>query len=761
MAERFRAAMETVSDAFYAVDREWRLVVFNGAAEAYFGFGADAVLGKSLWELFPQGKGTAFGDALERAMDAREASSLLTESALTRGKSIQVRIAPWDDGVCVAIDDITERDAAQRRLRESEERLRLATEGAGVGAYELDLTKGDGFWSASAFKLLGLEPTEDLRGNFAAWRSALHPEDLERVEREHNEAAAVGGSWRSEYRVVRRDTGETRWLSTFGQFIAKPHGGVRSIGVALDITERKLAELVGEARADAFEYELERAIASRAADLQESEARLRAIFDTSHMYQGLLSPDGAILYVNERALRDVDVGLNDVVGQTFWGAPWFAATAGAPETIRSAIEQARGGDVVTPALIIELPAGKRHFEFAIRPVRNEAGGTVHILAEAIDITARVEAEEALRQSQKLEAMGQLTGGVAHDFNNLLMIVSGGLNMLERKEDPARREMLVARMREAVERGAKLTQQLLAFSRKHDLAPETIDFGAQVRQMRELLDRSLGGQVRVALDIASDLKPIYVDPNGLQQALLNLAVNARDAMPDGGIITIRAFNGAPDDPRAARVSIAVADTGVGMSADTIARIFEPFFTTKDVGKGSGLGLAQVHGFAQQSGGRVEVRSTPAQGTTMTLVLPVSQAPLASAPAYAADRNTRPTTPAGHALLVEDDNDVAVFSEELLSELGWRITRAASGEEALRVLQAGRFDLVFSDVMMPGGMNGLELARHIREREPKLPILLTSGYAPVAAEVARAGLSLLAKPYTIEALARAISEVRTER
>jgi CheY-like chemotaxis protein len=269
-------------------------------------------------------------------------------------------------------------------------------------------------------------------------------------------------------------------------------------------------------------------------------------------------------------------------------------------------------------------------------------------------------------------------------------------------------------------------------------------------------------VRVALDIAPNLKPIYVDPNGLQQALLNLAVNARDAMPEGGIITIKATNGTAEDIHAPQVSISVIDTGIGMSPDVIGRIFEPFFTTKDVGKGSGLGLAQVHGFAQQSDGRVDVRSAPGKGAAMTLVLPRSESAPAAAPARMRSSAVA-APPAGRVLLVEDDDDVAVLAEEMLSELGWRVTRVASGEQALDVTgRRSDFDLVFSDVMMPGGMNGLELAGRIRAQLPSVPILLTSGYAaPVAQDVARAGLPLLAKPFTIDALARAINDVSAAR
>jgi PAS domain S-box-containing protein len=380
---------------------------------------------------------------------------------------------------------------------------------------------------------------------------------------------------------------------------------------------------------------------------------------------------------------------------------------------------------------------------------------------AIALEEQAKAEEGLRQAQKLEALGQLTGGVAHDFNNLLMIVQAGLNLLERSDEQSRRDMLTARMREAVTRGANLTSQLLAFSRRQELSPEPVDFADLLSGMADLLDRSLGADVEVKLDMAEDLAPIFVDPNALQLAILNLAVNARDAMPKGGAVQIRAANGALEDPRAPSVSISVVDAGEGISPHIMSRIFEPFFTTKEIGKGSGLGLAQVHGFAQQSGGRVEVKSEMGSGTTVTLILPQSKAsarpPLKPAMAF---RAARATGEAGRVLLVEDDNEVAAVTGEMLEHLGWRVNRVASAEAALVALTHSReIDLMLSDVMMPGGLNGVELAREVRRRRPHLPIILASGYSEgVRREAERAGVPLLPKPFNLDTLAAVIEVTR---
>ena len=380
------------------------------------------------------------------------------------------------------------------------------------------------------------------------------------------------------------------------------------------------------------------------------------------------------------------------------------------------------------------------------------------LTERLRDQARVaEAERLLRQSQKLDAIGQLTGGVAHDFNNLLMVIAGGLSLLERPGDAQRRLRVIAQMRQATERGASLSRKLLAFSRRQPLNPEPVDLHRQIDGMRELLDRTLRGDVEVRTELADDLWPIKVDPAEWELVVLNLCVNARDAMPDGGVITIGARN-APQVRQGGVtgdfVVVSVCDTGTGMSADVLTHIFEPFFTTKEIGKGTGLGLPQVYGFTQQSGGTITVTSVVGEGTTVTMLLPRT----AGSPAEPAPR--RADNPARHnggsILLVEDNDEVAMLVTEMLRELGYRVTRAASAQGALGALADGReIDLVLSDIMMPGPMNGMELAREVLRRRPGAPILLTTGYAGTAVlEAEVAGIDILCKPYAIEALDAAL-------
>lgn len=383
----------------------------------------------------------------------------------------------------------------------------------------------------------------------------------------------------------------------------------------------------------------------------------------------------------------------------------------------------------------------------------------------VEMDERARVEDTLRQAQKIEAIGQLTGGVAHDFNNLLMVISGGLDMLDRQTDPARRRRLMDGMIQAAQRGASLTRQLLAFSRKQKLRPEPIDIAVEIGAMRELLDRSLRGDVQVRFDFPDALWPVEVDPGELELAILNLAVNARDAMPKGGVITLRGENLPGLDEGEIRgdyVRLSVIDTGTGMSPEVLARVFEPFFTTKDVGKGSGLGLPQVHGFVMQSHGAVRITSTLGQGSTIALYLPRSRnRPSRDRHLVDLGRARPPKHVHGRILLVEDDEEVAALVGQMLGQLGYHVTWAASAAAALGALADGRaVDVILSDIMMPGGMNGVELAREIQRRRSDIPVLLTSGYAEAAApEADVAGVQILRKPYSIDELAAALNAAKS--
>ena len=390
------------------------------------------------------------------------------------------------------------------------------------------------------------------------------------------------------------------------------------------------------------------------------------------------------------------------------------------------------------------------------------------------IAERERVEGVLRQAQKMEAMGQLTGGIAHDFNNLLQVIMGNLEVLQRRKlvtsDDATR--MIASARRGAERAATLTQRLLAFARRQPLDPKPFDVNKLVNGMSELLHRTLGEAIRIVTVQAGGIWRVHADANQLENALLNLAVNARDAMDSGGKLTIETANVLLDEryadaneiPAGQYVMIAVSDTGQGMTDEVAAKAFEPFFTTKDVGKGSGLGLSQVYGFIKQSGGHAKIYSEPGQGTTIKLYLPrFAQGDDTEAAAPS------PASPQGQAdrliLVVEDDEDVRAHGVAMLKELGYAVIEAADGAEALRALEANReVRLLFTDVGLPGRLNGRQLADEARRRNPTLEVLFTTGYARNAiVHHGRLdpGVDLITKPFTFAALASKVHAIFERR
>ena len=442
--------------------------------------------------------------------------------------------------------------------------------------------------------------------------------------------------------------------------------------------------------------------------------------------------------------------------------------------IRAVWDRALAGEEFTHTEQFGDPVrDRRTYEMRFNSLRDRNGQVVGAYQFVYDVTERLQdherlkkAENALRHAQQLESLGQLTGGVAHDFNNLLAVFANGLQLLERKNvGEAQRQRVFEGMRRAVARGSGLTHHLLAFTRRRPFNSASINLSAQLDGMHEILERSLGGDVHVEMKIDPHLWPVEVDVGEFELAMLNLCVNARDAMVGGSTICVTAKNrriAAEPGVLGEFVELTVEDTGSGMSPEVLARVFEPFFTTKESGKGSGLGLPQVYGFAQQSGGKLSLESTVGIGTTVTLQLPrSSQAPSETSLPGTTHSSIRSGDDCGMILLVEDDNEVAALTREMLSALGFTVVHAASPAAALGALADGRpIDFVLSDIMMPGDMNGLELAREIRRRKPCLPIVLTTGYAEAASGMKPKEFELLLKPYTIEALSGAL-KVKAER
>jgi PAS domain S-box-containing protein len=523
---------------------------------------------------------------------------------------------------------------------------------------------------------------------------------------------------------------------------------------------------------------LERQVADRTADLSEKEARLRTIFGTSYSYQGFMTTDGTVLDANATSLAGINAELKDVVGKPFWEAPWFASTPGMPDFVRGAIPIVAAGELVRQEIHVNLPQGGwRWLDFQMRPVRDAKNKVVAIVPEAVDVTERRQAEETLRQAQKMESIGQLTGGVAHDFNNLLTIIVGSLETLRRQLKqpgfgPANIERSIDSAMRGAQRAASLTHRLLAFSRQQPLDPKPVDVSRLVTGMSDLLHRTLGEQVSIETVPAAGLWRTNIDANQMEIAIINLAVNARDAMPHGGKLTIEAANAQLDEHLAEQpevmpgqyVLLTVTDTGTGMSPEIVAKAFEPFFTTKDIGHGTGLGLSQVYGFVKQSGGQVKIDSEPGQGTSVKIYLPRLYSNDFDGTAEPAVKIA--TGHVGETILaVEDDADVRAHTCGILQELGYRVLAAANAMAALDVLQAHpEVDLLFTDVGLPGGMNGQQLARAARAVNRKLKVLFTTGYARDAiVHDGRLdpGVQLIAKPFTFAALSGKLRDVLDAR
>ena len=659
--------------------------------------------------------------------------------------------------------DVTERMLAQQKLRESEERFRLIADSAPVPIWVTKLDRTRSFANQAYLDFLGLPFEEAIVFD---WRTVLHPDDLQRVLQESVAGESSLKPFVLEARYRNAD-GEWRWLRSESQPRWDPTGNhIGFIGVAHDITASRQAE--SDLRR--LNEILEQRIAERTAQLESNEAQMRAIFETSHQYQGLLTPEGNLLYANRTSLDGIRAHAIDVIGKPYWQTPWFTGTDGMRDTVRDAFAAVMKGEEIRTEMRLQLPIGERYFDFAMRPMRDRHGTIIGAVPEAIDITERRQAEEVLRQSQKMEAVGQLTGGVAHDFNNLLTIIRSATDFLRRRELPEeRRRRYVDAISETVERASKLTAQLLAFARRQPLKPQVFNVGAQVEAVAQLVRPLVGSRIKIEVEVSHPDCFAIADVAQFETALINLAVNARDAMDGEGRLTIDVrkvnvippFRGQPAS-NGDFVAIAMTDTGTGIASEHIEAIFEPFFTTKEVGKGTGLGLSQAFGFAKQSGGDLEVTSSPGHGATFAIYLPQAAEP--ADPVEATAAGSEPTRGRGYrVLVVEDNDDVGRFSTELLEDLGYTVRRAANADAALAIMAEDEFsaDLVFSDVIMPG-MNGVELAVIIRERYPGLPVVLTSGYSNVLAENAHRGFELIQKPYSVESLSRilrkAISDTR---
>ncbi len=533
----------------------------------------------------------------------------------------------------------------------------------------------------------------------------------------------------------------------------------------VDIRERSEIGRVADAfniMADALEHR-EHELNAAKEKAEQAAARITMIFESTTDSVLIIDRDWRVSYLNERAKAQLSEG-RDIVGMNVPDAFLETADSEALDLLRQAMLDGRPTS-------FEAFCTLRNNWYSLNAFPSDQGLAVYfrdITEHKYVVEARRLAEEQLHQSQKMEAVGQLTGGIAHDFNNMLAVISGNLELIGdiTADDNVRR--FAATAQRAADRGARLTAQLLSFSRQQKLNPEPVDANTLLFEFEGLIRQAVGEKCEVRLRTDARLWPCLVDPALLETALLNLALNGRDAMPDGGILRIETENVVLNDETAAGhlsgryVRLCVRDSGCGMPPEVRDRIFEPFFTTKETGKGTGLGLSMVYGFARQSGGHVAVESAPGAGTAVILYLPAAtQEP--DLPANAV--HARDDAPAGseHILVVEDNEDILEVTSAMLTKLGYRVHSAPNGAAAIRMFEGGaRFDLLFSDIVMPGGMSGVELAHEARRLSKNIKILLTSGYAGDTLERHRAleQFPFIRKPFRRAELAQRLRTILHE-
>jgi PAS domain S-box-containing protein len=742
-----RLILASTSEGFYAVDCDGRTTLCNDAFLTMLGFADDSeVLGRKLHDVIHHTRPD--GSHYDKA-----ACPLYLCASTGKKAHVRNEFFYRTDGSAVPVEywahpifqggelrgaicnflDVTEQRETETALRELNETLELKVETrtlerdrAWKNSQDLQVVVGaDGLLrtvNTAWTTILGWEP-EELIGRHHLELS--HPDD--RVASQKILAMASAEEIPTyENRCLHKD-GSYRWIA----WVAAPDEGAIYASGRHVTAEREIAAALGTV-----------------------QARLKTMFETSFQLQCLCALNGTLLNANATSLAVIGVQLEDVIGRLFWHTPWFASTPGMPGLIKAAMQAGADGHASRQELSLNVLGGLRTYDFSIRPVRDAEGAVIGVVPEAVDITERRLAEEGLRQSRKLEAMGQLTGGVAHDFNNLLTPIMLSLDMLRtRNLGTERDQRRVEHALEATNRARTLVQRLLAFARRQPLARSAVDIPQLVGGMVSLLGSTLGPDIRVVLTIDTDLPPVIADANQLEMAILNLGVNARDAMPEGGILTISAST-----ERVAKrhrsglapgsfVRLCLADTGTGMDDETRARAVEPFFSTKAVGQGTGLGLSMVHGLALQLDGAMTILTAPNAGTQIELWLPISEQPAQARSTVGSVSRLR-ATPGTVALLVDDDALVRASTADMLDEIGYVVIQAPSAEEALKVLADGtHVDVLVSDHIM-AGMSGTELARTVLDSYPGINVLVVSGYADAGAFAPE--IPHLTKPFYIDDL-----------
>lgn len=609
--------------------------------------------------------------------------------------------------------------------------------------YGICMLDGEGCvatWNTGAAKIQGYSPAEIVGRHYSCFfipddRTRGLPEQLLREASESGRSEGEG--WR-----LRKDGSRFRAL------------------VVVDAIRDEAGELLGFAKVT---RDITERYAAQAA-LQDSERQFRMLVQGVVDYAlYMLDPNGIVTSWNAGAERIKGYAADEIVGQHF--SRFYTDTdraAGLPARALHAATQE--GRFEAEGWRIRKDGSLFWANVVIDAIHDSDGALVGFAKVTRDITERREAELRLQKAQverdyaqKMDALGQLTGGIAHDFNNLLMIVGAHLLTVRKlvANDP-KGARAVAAIEIATQRGETLTRQMLSFARRQALKPTVVSLTEKIEEVRSLLATPLGSTAKLVIDVPADIWPVKVDGSELELALVNLTLNARDAMSQGGVVTIRADNRRLDQNRPASapigdfVALSISDTGSGIAADLLPRVFDPFFTTKRGANGTGLGLSQVHGFAHQSGGTVTIDSEIGHGATVTLYLP-----RADRDPEAADAVAESEVPGGRVLLVEDNPEVAEVTASLLEQLGYKVEARGNAAAGLAALDSGSFDLVVSDIVMAGEIDGLGLARVVRQRYPRLPIVLVTGYADTAA-LAGAEFCVLRKPYRLAELSRTIAQ-----
>ena len=750
---RFRVLVESSADVCW-ISVAGRFVYISPAMKGVLGFAPDDLLGAdSLSLVHPDDHAAVARMRSEHHADPKLVVQIKTRLRHRDGGYRVVEMVgrgftdePTIGGFVINFHDVTDRERALEDLRRAQAIGR-------IGSWTLDVAAPDAVMQASpeTLRIYGIDPAT-FDGNPWSLQRLIHPVDFKNAEDAMTRAAATGGTFSFDARILRE--GETGWVHVEGVVENSDDGrGPRVLGTTLDITAMRRAE----------------------EELRVSEARYRRIMETTREGVGLVDASRVITYVNRRMAEMLGYATEEMIGRSvaeFIIDPVLAARSAHIDTLK------QGG---SPRLDLECrkkDGSAIGVALSTTPLFDEQGAYEGVLMMLTDITERQRAERAeetlrateeqLRQAQKLEALGQLAGGVAHDFNNILSVILGYTSMLTaemKPSDPVRAD--ISEIHHAGERASELTRQLLAFSRKQVLQPRLVDVKAVIARTEKMLRRLLGEDIELQLVESPESTIVKADPGQLEQVLLNLAVNARDAMPSGGRLLIEAARTTLSDEEARAlgaapgpyVEIIVVDNGTGMDEAVLAHVFEPFFTTKEKGKGTGLGLSTVFGVVKQSAGHVSVTSTPGEGTRFRILLPREESTSESIlPVRLTDT---PSTSGEVVLLVEDDDQLRTLTRNVLQRAGYRVLEAATPGEAILISEqhVGAIDLLLTDVVMPR-MGGHPLALRLAERRPDMKVLYVSGYTDdmvLRHGVELGQLAFLAKPFTPASLCAKVREV----